>query len=371
VSVPGSTILDIPQAEQDAYLAAIRRSRYGYLLSLHILLLCARGKTPTEIADFLLCSRSSVYRTVKAYRKGKLGLEWDEDGSVGPPIRTTVLLPWLRRSMLAMLKKPPSVYGWCRTRWSCAALAAQLKASRGIDASAETVRRWLHELDWAWKRPKPVARDDDPERVDRLAKIRFAFEHLGTRAVMVFADELDIHLLSKIGYEWMPRGQQREVATPGKNEKRYLAGALELRTGRMLHCVWWRKVNGLFIDLLRLLDGTYAMASYDRIYVVVDNYGIHKAAAVKQWLSGHPRFELLFLPTYCPRANPIERCFGDVHDKCTRNHRRKRIRDLVKDVDRHIETNGPWAYKLSEIYYTPEVTAAVRKLETAELPIAA
>ena len=369
--MPGSTILDIPRAEQDAYLAAIRRSRYGYLLALHVLLLCARGKSPTQISEFLLCSRSSVYRIVTAYRQGTLGLEFNEDASVGPPIRTTVLLPWLRRSMLAMLKKPPSVFGWCRTRWSCAALAAELKASRGISVSAETVRRWLHELDWAWKRPKPVARDDDPKRVDRLAKIRFAFEHLGTRAVMVFADELDIHLLSKIGYEWMPRGQQREVATPGTNEKRYLAGALELKTGRLLHCVWWRKVNGLFIDLLRLLDGAYPPRRYDRIYVVVDNYGIHKAEAVKQWLLDHPRFELLFLPTYCPRANPIERCFGDVHDKCTRNHRRKRIRDLVKDVDRHIETNGPWTYKLSEIYYTPEITAAVRKLETAALPIAA
>ena len=369
--MPASTILDIPQAEQDAYLTAIRRSRYGYLLALHILLLCARGKTPTQISEFLLCSRSSVYRAVTAYRRGTLGLEWDDAGSVCPPIRTTVLLPWLRRSILALLTKPPSVYGWCRTRWSCAALAAQLKATRGLDASAETVRRWLHELDWAWKRAKPVARDDDEERVDRLAKIRCAFERLGTRSVMLCADELDIHLLSKIGYEWMPRGEQREVWTPGKNEKRYLAGALELRTGRLLHCVWYRKVNGLFIDLLRLLDGTYPLESYDRIYVVADNYGIHKAEAVGQWLSEHPRIELLFLPTYCPRANPIERCFGDVHDKCTRNHRRKRIRDLVKDVGRHIETNGPWAYKLSEIYFTPEVTAAVRKLKAADLQRAA
>jgi hypothetical protein len=29
----------------------------------------------------------------------------------------------------------------------------------------------------------------------------------------------------------MVRGQQKEVRTPGKNEKRYLAGALDLRTG--------------------------------------------------------------------------------------------------------------------------------------------
>jgi transposase len=93
--------------------------------------------------------------------------------------------------------------------------------------------------------------------------------------------------------------------------------------------------------------------------------------SVKRWLAEHPRVTLLFLPTYCPKVNPIERCFGDVHDKCTRNHRRKRIRDLVRDVGRHIERNGPWQYKLSELYYTPEVTAAVRKLEAAHLPMAA
>lgn len=47
-------------------LAALRRARYGYLLAVHVLLLCAAGKSPTEIADFLFCSRSSVYRTIAA-----------------------------------------------------------------------------------------------------------------------------------------------------------------------------------------------------------------------------------------------------------------------------------------------------------------
>jgi transposase len=71
---------------------------------------------------------------------------------------------------------------------------------------------------------------------------------------------------------------------------------------------------------------------------------------------------LLWLPTYCPRANPIERAFGDVHDKCTRNHTRKRLRDLVQDVERHVQENGPWQYKLSRLYEAPEVTAAVERI---------
>jgi DDE superfamily endonuclease len=69
--------------------------------------------------------------------------------------------------------------------------------------------------------------------------------------------------------------------------------------------------------------------------VVADNYRIHKAQAVQPWLAAHPRFELLWLPTDCARANPIERAFGDPHDKVTRHHQRKRWRDLVADVARH------------------------------------
>ena len=68
------------------------------------------------------------------------------------------------------------------------------------------------------------------------------------------------------------------------------------------------------------------------------------------------------MPTYCPRANPIERVCGDVHDKCTRNHKRKRLRNLITDVERHVQENGPWQYKLSQIYYEPGITAAVETM---------
>jgi len=269
------------------------------------------------------------------------------------------------RSLGAVLKAAPRTYGWCRTRWSCATLAATLQAKHGIEVSAETVRRWLHEIGWVWKRAKLVAKDDDPHRIERLARIRFHHENLQAHEMMVFADELDIPLLPKVGAAWMPQGTPVEIMTPGKNEKHSLAGALHLTTGQVLYCLGPRKHNGLFRDLLTLLDATYPAPRITRIYVVVDNYCIHKAKAVEQWLASHPRFVLLWLPTYCPRANPIERVFGDVHDKCTRNHKRKRLRDVVQDVEQHVQVNGPWRYNLSQIYQAPEITAAVERL-TAE-----
>ncbi|MFL6466133.1 MAG: hypothetical protein ACJ73N_17205, partial [Bryobacteraceae bacterium] len=77
----------------------------------------------------------------------------------------------------------------------------------------------------------------------------------------------------------------------------------------------------------------------------------------------HPRFELVFQPTYCPRSSPLERIYGDVHDNVTRNHRRKRMRDLVADVIRFLEQHGPWRYRLSTIYEEPAVTAELHKLQ--------
>jgi putative transposase len=347
-------------------LADLRRARYGYLLALHVLLLCAAGRTPTEIAAVLFCSRSSVYRVVSAYRAGSL--EWADGAGDGPcaPRRLTVLAPALKRSLLAILKAAPHACGWCRTRWSCATVALEVQARRGLRVSAETVRRWLHKLGWEWKRAKLVAKDDDPQRVVKLARIRYTFEQVRAGTALFFADELDISLLPKVGYQWMPKGAQVEVPTPGTNEKRYLAGALDITTGTTVHCVWYRKTTGLFLDLLATLDREYPAREFSWLSVVVDNSKIHYAGEVEKWLAAHPRFALLYLPTYCPKANPIERAFGDVHDKCTRNHTRKRMWDLVRDVEQHLQVNGPWPYVLSEIYYTPEVTAAVQALRATE-----
>ena len=53
-----TTVLEIPLAEQEALLCELRQARYGHLLAIHILLLRAGGKNPTEIADFLfVCIR--------------------------------------------------------------------------------------------------------------------------------------------------------------------------------------------------------------------------------------------------------------------------------------------------------------------------
>lgn len=134
-------------------------------------------------------------------------------------------------------------------------------------------------------------------------------------------------------------------------------------TGKVLAVTGEKKDRHLFINLLASRNRSCAARKVQRVYVVVDNYRIHTATDVMAWLAHHPRFELLFLPSYCPQANPIERVFGDCHDHCTRNHKRTRLTDVVSDVMWHLKSSGRWQYKLSNIYHEEAVTEALAELK--------
>jgi hypothetical protein len=105
-----------------------------------------------------------------------------------------------------------------------------------------------------WTRAQLVANDDDPHRVERLARSRSLFEPRKRWEAMVFADELDRHLWPTAGGTWMPHGTQLEVMTPGQHQQHDLAGALELTTGTLHQCLGPRQTTARVRDLLARLE---------------------------------------------------------------------------------------------------------------------
>jgi len=357
--VPSSLVVTLTARQQALILAPLRTARYGHLLTLHILLLLHHGYSPTQIAAGLFCSRSSVYRSLAAWRRGTL--HWTVPAPLPRSWWGRVLADGLRRKLIILLRCVPRAFGWMRTRWSGACLALTLSRQMGHKVSAETVRRWLHQAGYVWKRPSLVARDDDPARATLLARIRLHWEGLGLREALVFADELELHLLPKVGAPWMLRGPRLAIVTPGQDRRCYIAAALDFRTGQLIHRTGPKKNRFLFLDLLRALDRVYAGADFRRVYVVADNYSIHTAGDVCRWLACHPRFVLLWLPRYCPKANPSERVFGDWHDQITRNHGHRTLSPLLAEVQRYWRRRARHG-QLPSIYYKPAVHSALRSL---------
>ena len=166
----------------------------------------------------------------------------------------------------------------------------------------------------------------------RLAWIRRLIRNLGPDEVAVYEDEVDIHLNPKIGPDWMLQGTQKTVLTPGKNQNRYLAGALNARTGRLTWVEAEHKNSQLFIlQLWQLVGRDYSKAK--RIHLILDNYRIHSSLQVKAALARlEGRVVLHFLPPYCPDHNRIERAWRDLHDNVTRNHQCRTMKELMEET---------------------------------------
>lgn len=268
-------------------------------------------------------------RAVRRYRaEGEAGLV-DHREDNGPTKVDDRYLAVLE----ATLEKRANDCGWPRPTWTRELLALTLAGRTGTQVSPPTMSRALRRIGARLGRPRPVVRCPWAEsyRRRRIRAIDRLIKELPPQEVLVHEDEVDVHLNPKIGLDWMPKGEQREVVTPGKNKKAYLAGALDVRTQRLLVVGGSRKHSGLFLELLDLLLKEYPDARL--IHVVLDNYGIHKSKRVIRWMADRgARIRLHFLPPYSPNDNPIERVWQDLHANVTRNHTRRLLWVLMRDV---------------------------------------
>ncbi len=293
----------------------------------------AANETTGQVARRLGCARATVLRVGARFRaEGEPGLH-DHRRQNGRRVVTDALVTVLR----GLLAATPQHWGWTRSTWTQDLLLRQLAIETGVMLSRTTLRRLLRRLRARRGRPRPVVCCPwaASERDARVRGLRRLAMHPPPGGIVLFEDEVDIHLNPKLGYDWMLPGQQKLVVTPGKNAKRYVAGALNAETGRLLWVSGERKTSALFLALLaHLLDAYPAAAT---IHLILDNYGIHTSKAVQAALiSWARRVRLHFLPPYCPSANRIERVWLDLHATVTRNHRHPTITDLLAAVDQYL-----------------------------------
>lgn len=281
------------------------------------------------IAASLGVSPPTVLRAVRRYQEaGEAGL-FDRRADNG---RRKVDDDYLA-ALLALLADRANDHGWPRPTWTRELLALTLADRTGTKVSLATMSRALRAVGARRGTPRPIvicplsAR----QRRRRLAAIRAVREGLAPDDHLFYEDEVDVHLNPKIGLDWMAKGVQREAVTPGRNRKAYLAGALDVRSGRLVAVEGDRKTARLFIDLLEELLRRHPTAR--RIHLVLDNYGIHHSRQTKAWLRDRgQRVRLHFLPPYSPNDNAIERVWQDLHANVTRNHTRRTLAWLLRDV---------------------------------------
>jgi transposase len=307
--------------------------RVRYLIIINLL----NGRSARQTAEVLGVHNTTVYRVARRFRDlGEWGL-WDgreDNGHTKLDDKFLHVLHWV-------VQASPQAYGWRRPSWTRELLVQTLQRETGTRVHVTTMSRALALIKARRGRPRPVVEcpSGKAAKTRCLNRLRQRLASLPRRHVVVYADEVDIHLNPKIGWDWMARGQQKEVITPGQNEKRYLAGALPTGTGRLLWVEAERKNSALFIALLKRLRQAYHRAPV--IHVVLDNYRVHKSKITQAALRDFGKhIQLHFLPPYSPDANKIERVWEDLHANVTRNHNCLDMEELMTEVRHYLRTRN-------------------------------
>jgi transposase len=313
-------------AEERRELRRLARREVGRISErLHMVLLADRGFSVAQIAAIYECGEATVRQWLGRFASGGVGGLRDLPRAGRPRKADAAARELIRRT----IERAPATVGYRFGCWSVVTLCGHLAERLGLALSRATVRRVLVDLGYCWRRPKHVL-PVDPAAGDKLWALFERVIHAPADAAILCADECDVHLVPVLRAMWMRRGDQTEVPTPGTNRKVAVFGALEPATGQWTGELYWRKGAVEFLHFLERLVAAYPGRP---ILLILDNASIHTAGCVATWLAGHPRLELLFLPSYSGhRHNPVEKVWWRLKQQVAANRLHGSSDELVAAI---------------------------------------
>lgn len=146
----------------------------------------------------------------------------------------------------------------------------------------------------------------------------------------------------------LDRTQPMLPMRPGQAERRThdytrygttsLFAALEVATGRIIGALHRRHRSVEFRKFLDRIEGSVP-EDLD-VHLILDNYGTHKTALIRNWLAKRPRFHLHFTPTGASWMNLVERFFGLITEKQIRRGSHRSTRALEAAIRQHIDIHN-------------------------------
>jgi transposase len=274
-----------------------------------VVLLSRGGVRNRDIATRVGCSPQWVRTVIHRFNAdGLCGILW---------------YPWLHashrpRRFLAdvreqvaevALSSPKALIGM--TRWSLAKLRDYLVEQEVVASiSLEWLRTLLRRAGVRWRRTKTWKESTDPEFWPEYQRIRRLYRRRPEGGRRICVDEFGpLNLLPRAGACLAGRAKkvERHRATYSrKGGVRHWLAAYDLERDRLLGQFHPRKTWVEFLGFLRWLRGRYP--AWERLHVVLDNYGPHVKEEVRLWAWGH-NVRLYFTPTNASWLNRIESQF--------------------------------------------------------------
>ncbi len=164
----------------------------------------------------------------------------------------------------------------------------------------------LYRIGYEYKKPKIVPGNPDIEAQEIFIEQYEEFLLSKSSDVEVlFMDAVHPEHNAMATYGWIKRGERRELKTNSGRQRLNLHGAINAETHEIT-IIESNTVDGYStINLFNAIEQKYPCAS--KIIMILDNAKYHYSKDVQEYLNNGSRIRLVFLPSYSPNLNLIER----------------------------------------------------------------
>jgi transposase len=293
-----------------------------------IVLACAEGKSPTDVAFDLGVAVATVCKWKSRFLVGRLAALHDlprpntdrklGDEKVEQMIRTT-------------LQTTPEG----RTHWSTRQLAKKLGVSQS------SVSRVWRAFKLQPHRQATFTLSTDDFFVEKVRDVVGLYMSPPDNALVLCVDEKSQIQALERRQPVLPMifGKPQRV-TPQylRHGTTTLFAALDIATGEVIgEC--YR--NHRATEFRAFLNKVAAAVPDDLdVHLVMDNYATHTTPTIKRWLKKHPRFHFHFVPTYSSWLNQVERWFALLTEQALKRGVHRSTRQLEAAIRSFIDAHN-------------------------------
>jgi transposase len=272
------------------------------------ILMVNNGYEYDEIRSVLLLDESTVRRAIKRFQEDGVDGLLEKRYSGGISSLTTVQEAQLKR----FLSK--------NTQRTTTAIKEHILTVYRVSFTLSGVTKLLHRLGFSYKKPKLIPGKINLKKQQQfIKKYHHIKSTLKSQDHIYFGDATHPEHNTQANYGWILKGKTNDkyLKSNTGRQRLNLNGVVDVAHQKAI-VLSEDTINAQ--SVIHLFNTISEQQPEGKIYVVLDNARYHHARLVKQWLKLHRRFKILFLPTYSPNLNVIERLWRFFHNQIAWEH---------------------------------------------------